>query len=120
LAARRISFYRNTAINGTKIYIKKNIDGHHDDHRLLHFWNATKHTLFRPADDLDGDWVSFNDAAGKHVTPSKDVIQRNEERGAALIGRVVTLANVEPLIDHDKDRNFRDSMIDLEFGRRTD
>jgi hypothetical protein len=121
LAAKDDSYrYIGNKNQSAKDFVHDNINGHHDDDRLGHFWSATKHTLFRPADDLDSDWVSFNNAAGRKVVPSGDLIQRGEERGAALLGRVITLANVEPMIDHDQGRSFRDSMIDLEFGRRLD
>jgi lipocalin len=101
-----------------KEFIHNNVDGHYDDHRLEHFWQGATHCLFRPADDLDNDWLSFNRAAGNgQIELSDNPVERYQERGAALVGRVVTIANVEPLLDHGADMSFRDTMMDLAFGR---
>ena len=113
--------HRFAARNDLNGYLQENLQSKNTDNDgLTAFWRGTSHTLFRPMDDLDADWISYNHAAGRDVQSSDDPVERAMERGAAEVGRVVTLANVEPLIDNERDRSFRDSMIDVEFGRRTD
>jgi hypothetical protein len=113
--------YRFAVRDDLNGYLQENLQSKNTDYDgLTAFWRGTSHTLFRPMDDLDADWISYNHAAGRDVQSSDNPAERAMERGAAEVGRVLTLANVEPLLDSEKDRNFRDSMIDLEFGRRTD
>jgi hypothetical protein len=109
-----------------KSYVKRNTEGH-EKNGLKKFEKGVKETIFHPEKDLDGEWKEYTSVAdnkyygpqGKSEKLSKDKIIRTEQRGAALVGRVVSQANVEPLIDKNEDRSFRDIMMDIEFGRRT-
>jgi hypothetical protein len=81
----------------------------------------TKH----PMKDLDEDWTRYtaianNDVygpAGKSEPLSTDRVQRAEQRAAADVAKIITQANVEPLIDHGKNSTARDLTVDLVFGR---
>ena len=97
--------------------LKSDFDGSPDD-RIAHFSAGVKETLFHPVDDLDAEWLEYSKVAGKPELLSDDRMERATQRGAALFGRVVTQANVEPIVDHKKDRTFREVMMDIEFGRR--
>lgn len=100
-------------------YLHDNLGSNGDTDKITAFWNGASHTLFRPMDDLDCDWKSYNHTIGRDVVVH-NTMDKWTNRGAALVGRVVTLANIEPLLDHENGRSFRDSMVDLEFGRRLD
>jgi len=73
--------------------------------------------LQHPWKDLDGDWKRYNLVAGRKERLSSDGVQRAEQRGAALTARVITQANVEPLIDHGKHSTARSLAGDVMFGR---
>jgi hypothetical protein len=112
---------------GAKEYVERNVrsegkDGLHD------FSKSVKRMVRHPMNDLDEEWQEYTRLAdnkyygprGKAEPLSKDKVERTEQRGAALFGRVVSQANVEPLIDKEKDRSFRETWNDLMFGRRLD
>jgi hypothetical protein len=80
------------------------------------FLDGVKQETQHPVKSLDREYERYRDAAGKPRTRERGV-QRAEERGAALIGRVVTQANMEPLLDHGGKQNVRDVLLDIEFGR---
>jgi hypothetical protein len=99
-------------------FIKENLESH-EDHSIGHYAKGVEYVLKHPFKDLDGDWVSYNEAAGNHVELSKHPVERAEERGAALFGRVLSQANMEPLIERGQGRTFREITGDILFGRRS-
>jgi len=109
-------------------YIKRNMESTQKGDGLEKFEHSVKRLFSHPIKDLDGEWTEYtriadNDAygpAGRAEPLSKDLMGRTIQRGAALFGRVATQANVEPLIDKEKGRGFREAIMDIEFGRRLD
>lgn len=99
-------------------FIKENLESH-EDHSIEHYAKGIEYVLKHPFKDLDGDWLSYNEAAGNHVELSKHPVERAEERGAALFGRVLSQANMEPLIERGQGRTFREITMDIAFGRRS-
>jgi hypothetical protein len=109
-----------------KMYVKRNVDGH-EKHGLEKFEKGVGNMARHPIKDLDGEWKEYTSVAsndyygpqGQSEKLSRDKYERTVQRGSALVGRIVTQANVEPIIDKNQDRSFRDIMLDIEFGRRT-
>lgn len=109
-------------------YIHENVDGDGSspEKKMHDFKKGVKETVFSPGKDLDGEWTEYTKTAdneyygakGKPEKLSSDGVERVQQRGAALVGRVVSQANVEPLIDDEDGRTFRESMMDFTFGRR--
>lgn len=90
------------------------------EHSFDDFWKGVKSLAWHPLEEMDKDWLSYQKAAKVEPKLSPDRVERSMERGAALLGRVVTMSNVEPLIDHEEGKNMREALIDIEFGRRSD
>jgi hypothetical protein len=73
--------------------------------------------------DYDNEYARYLKAAGE--TPvrregdfgAEGHIERAAERGAAVVGRVVSQANVEPMLDHGEGGSARDIALDVFFGR---
>jgi hypothetical protein len=108
-----------------KSYVKRNLDGQEKDGEVK-FRKGVANMLHHPVKDLDDEWQEYtsiadNDYYGPqgHAEPlSHDRFERNIQRGAALVGRVVSQANIEPLEDKNQNRSFREIALDFEFGRR--
>jgi hypothetical protein len=100
-------------------YIQENVRSTEKGDRTEHFKQGVKDVLFHPWQEADKDWRSYNRAAGTKMSLSNNPVERWNQRGAGLFGRVVTMANVEPLLDKEKGKNFRQSILDIEFGRRS-
>jgi hypothetical protein len=99
-------------------YINRNLKKNRDDN-IKDFWTGVKDVLLHPVTEGQKDFQSYEEAAGHGRIPlAKDNVGRAEEAGAGIVGRVVSQANMEPMLDHGKDRTFREDIIDLEFGRR--
>ena len=89
------------------------------------FTKEVKFGAVHPMKDLDDDWERYtaladNDVYGPRGKPeplASDKIHRSVQRGAALMAKVLSQANVEPLLDHGENSNARDLMLDLQFGR---
>jgi hypothetical protein len=120
------AWWKTDKNESAKEYMNRNFEGHEKDgeYRFRHgVANMARH----PVKDLDGEWKEYTSVAsndyygpqGQSEKLSKDKYERTVQRGSALIGRIVTQANVEPIIDKNQDRSFRDIMLDIEFGRRT-
>jgi hypothetical protein len=117
-AAKDYSFI-GTADESPGKFIKENLRAT-EDHSIEHYAKGVEYVLKHPLKDLDGDWESYNESAGNgHVELSKHPIERAEERGAALFGRVLSQANMEPLIERGQGRTFREITMDVAFGRRS-
>lgn len=107
-------------------YIKRNVKSTSHGDRTKNFLNGVKKTA-HTGKDLDEEWKEYtklvdNERYGPYghadkLAP-KGSVERWNQRGAALFGRVVSQANVEPVVDHEKNRSFREVMMDIEFGRR--
>jgi len=100
-------------------YIRRNMESTQKGDGLKKFEKGVVKTLFSPKKDLDEEWQEYTQVAnGKKEELSNDVMGRTIQRGAALFGRVATFSNVEPLIDREQGRTFREAAMDIEFGRR--
>jgi hypothetical protein len=88
--------------------------------RIKLFEEGVKKTIFQPGKDLDEEWQEYTWLkTGKPEPLSPDgTMERYIQRGAALVGRVTTQANIEPLLDTKMERSFRDSSMDFMFGRK--
>jgi hypothetical protein len=100
-------------------YVRRSLrgSGRSADQKMRDFSQGVRNTLFHPINELDKEWCGLERAAGKDGIPAADRMERVAERGAALVGRVITQANAEPLIDKGKGRNFRGITTDIIFGR---
>jgi hypothetical protein len=106
-------------------YIKGNLFRHGKQGGWPAFWSEVKRDLRHPMRDLDDDWKRYTALAdnkvygpyGKSEPLSRDMLIRVEQRGAANTARVLSQANVEPLIDHGRGSTARDLAVDLVFGR---
>jgi len=107
-------------------YLKRNLSSIENGDRLKKFSTGVRQMIAHPWKDLDGEWQEYTALVdnkpygprGHSEKLSKDKVLRAQQRGAALFGRVASQANVEPLIDGDQNRTFREIMMDIEFGRR--
>jgi len=89
------------------------------------FRDELKKDFQHPMNDLDDDWERYTSLAdndvygpvGKSEKLSKDRVERAEQRGAANMARILSQANVEPLLDHGRESTARDLAVDLVFGR---
>jgi len=99
---------------GLQEYLGENLrsNGHGET-----FGEGVRKVLFSPVSQLDRSWSSMERSAGQDGVMASDPAERLTERGAALVGNVVTFANVEPLVDQEKGQGFRESTMDLLFGR---
>jgi hypothetical protein len=111
---------------GAVEYAERNLRSSNHGDRLGQFSSGVGRMIRHPWRDLDGEWQEYTAVAdndyygprGESEPLSKDMMGRSVQRGAALFGRVVSQANVEPLIDQERGRTFRETMMDIEFGRR--
>jgi len=112
-SSRRYGVYKADGAD-LKSYLGENLrsNGQHET-----FGEGVRKLLSSPVSELDKSWSSMERSAGQDGIPASDPAERLTERGAALVGNVVTFANVEPLVDQEKDQNFRESVVDLLFGR---
>jgi lipocalin len=102
-----------------KEYIARNVKSSVVGDKTELFKNGVKKTLLHPAQDLDEEWEEYTEIkTGVPERLSDDPMGRAVQRGAALFGRVLTQANVEPMIDTRMDRSFRDMSMDVMFGRK--
>jgi len=123
----------DTALFGTtkdedaQTFIKRNVTAETNGDGLQQFTEDVSLMARHPMQDLDGEWEEYtslaeNDAYGKYGKSeplSKDRVERAQQRGAALFGKVATQANIEPLVDkNEHDRTMRDITVDFLFGRR--
>ena len=123
----------DTALFGTtkdedaQTFIKRNVTAETNGDGLQQFTEDVSLMARHPMQDLDGEWEEYtslaeNDAYGKYGKPEKlssDRVERAQQRGAALFGKVATQANIEPLVDKkENDRTMRDITVDFLFGRR--
>jgi len=110
--------YVGTSEQDPESFIKENLESH-GDHSIKSFWNGVTYVLSHPLKEMDDEWVSYNESAGTDAGLSKHPVERAEERGAALFGRVLSQANMEPLIERGQNGTFRDITTDIAFGRQT-
>jgi len=108
-------------------FIERNMDTQTEGDGLQQFKEDVAEMARHPMKDLDGEWEEYTSLAenkpyGKYGVPEKlsdDKVLRAQQRAAALFGRVVSQANVEPLVDkRECDRSVRDIGVDFLFGRR--
>ena len=97
-------------------YIDRSLKRNSND-GLKEFTRDVKYMITNPKGEYDNEWKSYEDAAGRPKKLSKDPVNRSEERAAALMGRVLTQENMQPLIDKEKGRNVRGFALDILFGR---
>jgi len=102
-------------------FVHRSVDAR-ENPGLEKWWRSVEFSAAHPWLDYDNEYARYLKAAGE--TPVKhddfgvdDRIEHAAERGAAVVGRVVSQANVEPLIDHGKDGSARDIALDIFFGR---
>jgi hypothetical protein len=88
------------------------------------WWESVKFGMFHPWQDYDDEYIRYLDSSGQDQVLhdgdgfwSDGHMERAAERGAAVVGRVVTSANMEPLLDHGKGGSARDIALDIFFGR---
>jgi len=106
---------------GAKQYVERNLKSNFQgtpEDRVRDFARGVREMALTPMHDYDEEWEEFSTVAGKPELLSDDPMERWSQRGAAIFGRVITQANVEPIVDYHKDRNFREIMMDIAFGRR--
>lgn len=119
MAARGMRGYTASKENPIE-YIQENIRSTEKGDRTEKFKQGVKDVMFHPWQESERDWQSYTRAKSGHAEMiSQDPVNKWNQRGAGLFGRVVTMANMEPLIDREKGKNFRQSVIDIEFGRRS-
>jgi hypothetical protein len=127
-SVKKLSWHETDKKESAQEYVKRNLkgDGRSPEKKMRDFKDGVKFTLLHPAKDLDNEWKEYTSVAdNKYYGPAgrseplrADWYGRTVQRGAALFGRVATQANVEPLIDKNQKRTFREVMLDIEFGRR--
>jgi hypothetical protein len=97
-------------------YIERSLKPNSKD-GLKEFTADVRRMIYDPKGEYDREWKSLEGAAGLPKKLSKDPINRAEERAAALMGRVLTQENMQPMLDKEKDKNVRGVALDILFGR---
>jgi hypothetical protein len=111
-AAMGIRTGRLRSLNG---YVHRNVASQpHKD-----FLQSVKWSIHHPWKDMDGKYKSMRHAAHQDDTLAPvGSPERVEQRATATVGRVVTLENVEPMVDPEESkRPFRQQAGDWLFGR---
>lgn len=103
--------------DGPMEYIQRETRRTHADPGWEKFRDGVKGELHL-ATSLDKEWLRYQRASGNgRPNLAGDRYERAQQRGTALFGRVVTMANVEPMLDHTKGENVREASFDVLFGR---
>jgi hypothetical protein len=110
-------FFRMSAKETPGQYIKHELASHQHGDKLNNFKSSVGQLFSHPLGAADREWLSDERAAGHRSHLSKDPINRAEERAAAVTGVVITEGNVQPMLDYEKNKNTRESAVDILFGR---
>jgi hypothetical protein len=102
-------------------YVHRSVDAR-EKPGLEKWWSSVKFSIAHPWLDYDNEYARYVKAAGEAPRKKDDFgvdehIEKAAERGAAIVGRVVTSANVEPMLDHGEGGSARDIALDIFFGR---
>jgi hypothetical protein len=121
------AIFSTTKDEDAQTFIKRNVTAETNGDGLQQFREDVSEMGRHPMKDLDGEWEEYtslaeNKSYGKYGVPEKlstNRMERAQQRGAALFGKVVSQANVEPLVDKkEANRTMRDITVDFLFGRR--
>lgn len=113
--AKKRKYDAGKKVDDVQSYIRREAGSNGEKHDFMH---EVSEQIRHPIRDMDGDWKSMVTASG-HKYRKENGIDLVEDRAAATVGKVLSQANIEPLVDkNEAQRPAREVSIDVLFGRR--